>query len=289
MTPSDARSSADRSMNSPSDAFDKAEDKAENLSDNPWLERAARAGFVMSGVVHMIMGWTAIRISMGAGGDADQSGALRAFTSIPGGQVILGIGAVMMAALAIWYLLDAWFSARRADDTKDALKDAGKGVGKGVVYGALGFTAARFAFGGSSDSGEQSSSVTATVMQMPAGSVIIILVGLVIAGIGGYHIYSGITHRFEKELQGHEQDDVDTTVRVTGTVGYIAKGIALIAVGVLFGWAALQADPEQATGLDGALTGMVALPAGVVLLIAVGVGLIVFGVFCLFRARYAKL
>ncbi|MDD0856881.1 DUF1206 domain-containing protein [Arthrobacter alpinus] len=44
--------------------------------------------------------------------------------------------------------------------------------------------------------------------------------------------------------------------------GYIAKGIAIVTLGVLFIVAAVQVDPKDATGLDGALKALVALPFG---------------------------
>jgi hypothetical protein len=74
-----------------------------------------------------------------------------------------------------------------------------------------------------------------------------------------------------------------------GTVGYIAKGIAVAIVGVLFVVAAVTADPEAAGGLDAALKSLVALPFGVFILWLVGAGLIVYGIFCFARARYAKM
>jgi hypothetical protein len=69
----------------------------------------------------------------------------------------------------------------------------------------------------------------------------------------------------------------------------VAKGIALFVVGVLFVVAAVTADPEKASGLDGALKSLIDLPFGKVILVAVGVGLIAYGLFCGARARWARL
>lgn len=72
-------------------------------------------------------------------------------------------------------------------------------------------------------------------------------------------------------------------------LGYIAKGVALVGVGMMFGWAALGADPEKATGLDGALQAMTALPAGGIALAVVGAGLILYGLYAVLRSRYAPM
>ena len=74
-----------------------------------------------------------------------------------------------------------------------------------------------------------------------------------------------------------------------GVVGYVAKGVAVAVVGVLFVVAALTHDPEKAGGLDSALRSMAELPFGRVLLWLVGAGLVIYGVYCFARARYARL
>jgi hypothetical protein len=52
--------------------------------------------------------------------------------------------------------------------------------------------------------------------------------------------------------------------------------------------AAVKVDPQQATGLDGALRSLASLPFGQVLLIAIGIGLIAFGLYTFVRARFAR-
>ena len=58
---------------------------------------------------------------------------------------------------------------------------------------------------------------------------------------------------------------------------------------LLFGWAGLGADPEKATGLDGALKTMADLPAGSVVLAIIGAGLVLFGIYSVLRSRYAPM
>ncbi len=78
-------------------------------------------------------------------------------------------------------------------------------------------------------------------------------------------------------------------ITALGVAGYIAKGVALVAVGVLFIVGAVTADPSRATGLDGALQALAGLPAGVAVLAITGLGLVAYGLYCGARARYAKL
>lgn len=272
-----------------SDAAGAAEDVVEDVADHPWMRRASRAGFVMTGLIHIMLGWIAVRVATGGGGEsADDSGAIGAFAEAPGGRILLWIGGIAMIALALYLFLSAWFRARLESEAKDKVKEAVKNAGKGVVYAALAVTSLRFAMGGSSDNASSTSETTATVMSNPGGRIAIVVVGLVVMGIGGYHVFSGITRKFEKELSV-PGGSTGSAVTYTGMAGYIAKGIALLSVGALFGWAAIAADPDKATGMDGALKALTDLPAGTVLLILVGAGLALFGVFTILKAKYVRL
>ena len=72
-------------------------------------------------------------------------------------------------------------------------------------------------------------------------------------------------------------------------LGYIAKGVALGIVGVLFVTAAVTADPSKSTGLDGALHTLRDQPAGVLLLVIVALGFVAYGVYSFVRARYGRI
>lgn len=64
---------------------------------------------------------------------------------------------------------------------------------------------------------------------------------------------------------------------------------ALLVVSALLVLAGLRSDPDSAGGLDAAIESIRVLPFGPLLVTAVGVGFLAYGVFCVFRARYAKL
>lgn len=272
------------------DTARQAERTAARAENSRALQFAARAGFVMNGLVHLLIGWIALQLAFGSGGgSADQSGALGSLAQAPGGRILLGIGALGMAALALWCLLEAWFEPRRERETGTQVAKAVSFIGKAVVFAALGITAAKFALGGGSSSSGQSQGATSTLLASPGGKILVVILGLVVIGIGGYHIYKGATRGFEEDLQGGRSGSVGTAVTATGMAGFIAKGIALLAVGAMFTWAGFSSDAGKASGLDGALKAMTQLPAGTVLLALVGIGLALYGVFCFFRARYEEL
>ncbi|MFJ6133010.1 DUF1206 domain-containing protein [Janibacter terrae] len=266
------------------DARDAARDTARTVGDHPALEALARVGFVVSGVLHIVIGYTAGRVAWGGGGgQADQSGALASLASNPGGVVLMWVVVIGLVALALWQLAVAVAPAVGDGGVGDRLK----AVGKAVVYGALAFTALKFALGsGSSSSSEQSSQdVTASLMQQPAGRWLVGALGVGIIAVGGYHVYKGVTQRFIKDLE----EDPGTVARTLGMIGYPAKGAVLALVGVFFIIAAVQEQSEEATGLDGALKSLRDQPFGPYLLTAAALGLVAFGLYCFARARHQRI
>ncbi|WP_010149207.1 DUF1206 domain-containing protein [Serinicoccus profundi] len=256
--------------------------KARQVADHPWLEKLARIGFAASGLIHVLIGGIALRVALGSGGEADQGGALQAVREAPAGALILWVCVLGFLALALFQLLDGLLGGGEIGDRV-------KAVGKGVLYAALGLTTLTFARGGSSDSSQSSQDLTATLMQAPLGRVLVGIVGLAVIGVGGYHLYKGATKKFLEDLKSTGGASLGTGVTVTGMVGYIAKGVALLVVGGLFAIAAWQADPEEAQGMDGALKMLAGQPFGTALLVVVAVGLVAYGVYSFARARYARM
>ncbi len=244
-------------------------------------ETAARAGYAVSGALHLVLAFLIIRLPFG-GGDADQSQALATMGDAPGGAVLLWVAVAGFVALGAWQAADA---ARSGQEGSDRAKAAGKAV----VYLSLAGVAASVAMGGGSGGDGQASGLTARLLDLPGGRVIVGAVALGILATGAFHLWKGASHRFLEDLRATGGSELSTAVRVTGTTGYVAKGVALGAVGVLFGYAALTHDADKAKGLDGAIQSLLDLPGGPVIVIAVGLGFAAYGLYSLVRSRYARM
>ncbi|NKF31009.1 DUF1206 domain-containing protein, partial [Pseudomonas sp. BGM005] len=144
------------------------------------------------------------------------------------------------------------------------------------------------ALGGQSQSSESSQSFSAQLLAVPAGVALLVVVGLGVAAVGIAFIVRGATKAFMKQLTP-PSGTARRGIEAFGVAGYIAKGIAIGVAGVLFVVAALTHDPETAGGLDSALRALAGLPFGVVILWVVGAGLVLYGLFCFARARYARM
>ncbi|TFV63784.1 DUF1206 domain-containing protein [Geodermatophilus sp. DF01-2] len=268
---------------------------AGRAGDSDTLEHLARVGLVAYGVVHLLITWLAVQLAWGVGGSApqaDQGGALATLAQQPFGAVLLWVVAAGMVALAVWQAAEVlrWRSGLSAsgDARKKAVVTVVKSVAKAVVYAVLAALAVRYATGGGQSGGQQQQAA-AGIFGWPAGRWLVGLIGLAIVGIGVYLVHKGVAKRFLEEIDLREAPPEATRlVTRLGQAGYPAKGVAFGLVGVLLVWAAVTVDPAAASGLDGALRSLLAVPFGQVLLTVVAIGIAAFGAFCLVRARYPE-
>ncbi|MFE7846553.1 DUF1206 domain-containing protein [Microbacterium sp. NPDC057407] len=265
---------------------DSAKSAAEAVQDSTVFRTIARIGYVVLGIVHIVIGALAISITTGGGQDADQGGAMEQIRQIPLGVLLLWVIALGLAALAVWQIAEA--VVERDPDTKKKWGHRAKYIGTAVAYIAIAITALVYALGGQSDSSQSSSSLSAQLMATPGGVALLVAIGLLVLGIGVAFVVRGFTRAFEKHL-ALPAGTARQGIVVFGVVGYVAKGIAVAVTGVLFIVAAITHDPETAGGLDAALHTLAGLPFGPLILWVVGGGLVVYGLFCFARARYARM
>lgn len=256
---------------------------AREAAHSHWFERVARLGYIANGVLHLTLGLLAINVARATGADAEQSGAIATLAKQPGGVVLIWICTLGALLLGVWCVAQAIFPG--GDGNRYRIKQAGIAV----VFFAVATTFGRHALGGGKDSSQQSSSASGVLMSSPVGSVALVVLGLVVIGVGGYFVYRGFSRSFQKILRPQENPTMRRIVNVFGTAGYIAKGLVLAAVGLLFIVATFQHDPQDATGLDGALKSIRDQPFGPPALFAVAVGLMAYGVFLFLRSRYDQM
>ena len=250
---------------------------AASVGESPVVEWGARAGYVASGIVHLLVAWIAASLAMSASSkDADQSGAFRTLSEHPLGKVLMVAMALGLVLLAIWQVTEAV----RASAWKDRIKP----LGKCLAYLMLASPAITLLVTRQADSGGQTQQTTRTVMSVPGGKVLVVLAGLVVVGVGAYHVYKGLTKKFRQDLVEHP----GRAAEVAGTIGYAAKGIALLIAGGLLAWAGMTGDTEQARGLDGAFKALLEVSFGRVLVVVIAVGLLCFAAYCVVRARFAR-
>ena len=272
-----------------------AQDTARKAGDSDALEHLARVGLIAYGLVHLLVAWLAIQLAwFGSSGEsADQSGAMATLVEAPLGKPLLWVLGIGLIALAAWQAAEVlrWRSGWTASGKQrtKALRKSGNALIKAVIYITVAVLAIRYATGDRKSSSQSQQETTAGVFAWPGGQFLVGLAGLILIGVGAWHIRKGLNKHFLKQIDttGCASPAITLVTRL-GQIGFPGKGIALAGVGGLLVWAAVTFDPSKARGLDGAVHGALELPFGRILLTLVAVGVAAFGAFCFVRARYPE-
>ncbi|GAA3524978.1 membrane protein [Aeromicrobium flavum] len=266
---------------------DSARSAARAVDDHPAMDQVARVGLVAFGVVHLVLGWIVIQLAFGdRENKADSTGAVRELAQQPFGEAMVWAVGIGMALLAVWQVLEAAVGHRQEDDTA-RLRKRVTSLGKAVVYAVIAGSAIKVVMGSSSSQKDGTTPLSAKILDLPLGQVIMGLVALGIAAVGGYLVFKGATDRFLKDIEaGGASGRVGTAYIWLGRCGYVAKGAAIVGVAALFAYAAITHEPEKSGGIDEALLTVLDQPFGPFLTGLFGAGFVAFGLFCFAWARH---
>lgn len=257
-----------------------------------WVEYAGRIGLVAKAVSYGLIGILAIQIPLGQGGQAaDRQGVLRQLATESWGKAALVALTIGFAGYALWRFAEAFFDRQgEGTDAKGMAKRA-KAFGAGVLYAASAVLSWSLMTSSSSSAGSGSEQQeTARVLEWPGGRWIVLAAAVAFIADGVYNVYRGWTKKFRERLMEHEMHGtVQTWAIRSGVLGHVARGVVFTMIGVFLGKAAIEYDPDEAVGIDGALLKLVEAPMGPVVLGLVAFGLIAYAVYCLVEARYREI
>lgn len=263
------------------------------LVRSPPMRWLIRAGFVARGVTYGVIGGLAVALALGAGtaGTApNQQGALALIASSGVGRLAVIILCVGLLAYALWKLYQGAFGygpeGGGGMDLTDRVGNAAGGIAY-VVFFAVGLRVLTHTAGNSSSEPHQTAG---GVLAWPGGPVIVGLGGAILIGVSLYQLYDALSGGFMEDAKTRQMDQAEQTVySVFGRVGLSARALVFALIGYFLVRTAIEYDPGQAVGVDGALARIHHQPLGVLLVALVGVGLLVFALFSMFEARFRRL
>lgn len=260
---------------------------AEKVHASPWVDRLAMAGLVTFGVVHLVFAWLALALAFGdRKGKASTTGAVQELAEKPFGTVMVWAVVVGMLGLVLWQAVEAAAGHRREDGAKRTVKRLAS-AGKAIVYLVIGVSAGKIAMGGRSGGEKKTDSLTAKLMDLPGGQLLVGVVALAIIGTGIGLFVVAYRESYLKRMDGEgTSGQTGRLYRWAGRCGHAAKGVALLVVGGLFGYAAITHKPKESGGLDVALRTVLDQPFGPLLLGVIALGLACYGLFCFAQARH---
>jgi len=255
-----------------------------------WLAALARVGLVAKGISFAIVGVLALELALGQGGKStSREGALATLARHSFGKSLLFALAAGFAAYALWRVAQALFE-RDQEETKRWGKRVGY-LGRAGVYAALTYSALKLATGHTEtqSQNERAHKATAHVLSWPAGRWLVGLAGACIVGAGLYNGYRGVTKSFEERWNtGEMNDNVRRWATRAGVVGLLARLVVFSLIGSFAIKAAIEYDPKEAIGLDGALQKLTHQSYGPWLLGVTAAGLLAYALFCFADARYRR-
>ncbi|WP_254205612.1 DUF1206 domain-containing protein [Nocardia alni] len=251
------------------------------------METAARLGFVARGITYIVVGVIGVMLALGiARHEPERAGALEAIATKPLGYLLLWILVIGFGALAVWRLVQA-ASGRAYRSGRDRLFALGAGIGYAIIF----FSTLMFVVHGRAPASGDATArdLTARILSLSGGRVILVLIGLAIAAAGIVTTLRGLRIEFVEDLRmGWMRRSTQDMVVLLGRVGYIARGLVVIGIGIAALYAAADYNPADAKGVDGVLREFAQTVFGPWLLILVALGLVAFGVFSFLEARWRR-
>ena len=261
--------------------------KSQARQAKPWLERLARLGFLSKGAVYLTIGLLAFQAAFGTGGQTtDTQGAVQTIARQPFGQVLLAILSLGLVSYALWRFMQAVLNPEGRSGAKGVVARSAFLV-SGLIHLALAVSAIGLLIGSGSSGGSTEQGVTARLLAVPFGRWLVGVVALAVIAAGLFQLFRAYKASFRKALKLGEMSRTESTWATrAGRVGYAARGVVFVLMGIFFMQAALQADASEARGLGGALDALREQPYGPYLLGGVALGFILYSVYMGVEARY---
>ncbi len=253
----------------------------EGEAPNRAIELLGRVGLASYGLVHLLIGAIAVQIALSGGGQADQQGALSTLAGEPYGIAMIVVVVLGLVAFGIWQGFAAAVGYRWTSGWARTQRRIAAGATAVGVLGVALVGVQLLVTGSSGSSSGSSQQATTGLLALPAGQVLVGAVGLVVLVMAGATAWTGLRGGFSEDLDWTRLPDrLRRPVYWLGVGGYTLRAVAFAVMGVLFGVAAVLADPAWAGGLDAALKALAAQPFGPVLLLVVALGFVAYGLYC---------
>jgi hypothetical protein len=247
------------------------------------FELLAKAGYAARGLVFLLVAALALFSGI-TGGEPETKSAISTLLHQPMGRVWVGLIGFGLLGFVAWRLAQAIADADGHGRDVKALAIRVALLGSAVTYvGLAAYALGHVVTAGSDGGGSGEKGLAEWVMSQPLGAYISTAIGLGFITGGFVTAAKGALRKFEKFIQVPDKTGVLTHVCM---YGLIARGIVFAVTGVLFVFAGVRVDPDQAGGIADALEWLRGLPFGSALYIVMAVGLAAFGVYNLVAARY---
>ena len=253
------------------------------------IEGLARVGFLVKGVLYLVVGMLALQVAVRIGGRVTGSrGALMTVLAQPFGRTLLLVAAIGLLGYAAWRIVQGIFDSERAGHNWQGLVLRSRFVVRGVMHGALGWQAFRLYGGLSPRSGATEREATTKVLEWPLGDWVVVLVGVSVIGYAVQQVYAAVTGQLERNLNvGRLRRDAGEWAVAVSRFGVAARAVVLGLLGWTLVVAGLARDPSEVGSTALSLRTLAEQPGalGQWLLGITAVGLVAYGFYEIIHAQ----
>lgn len=264
-----------------------------------------KAGWVAKGVVYVLIGVIAVPIALrglgsssgsgSTGDEASRQGALAEIAENSFGGVLLIVVALGLGLYALWRLTTALMPGDNSEAETWIHRVAY--LFSAAVYGFLAWSALSFAISDSGGTGSGGGGGGSTLergsrwmLERSGGRWILGLFAVVGFGVAGYFAYKGVDKKFLEQIDESGAGSRERTlIETLGVFGWIGRSITVALLSAFVLDAAINANPDDARGLDQALRETAESWWGAALVLVAGVALIAYGAFAAISARRRRL
>lgn len=267
----------------------------QHISDLPrarLIEAAARIGYGARGFVYLSLGvLTLLAATDQIASAVGSSGAAGWLAGQPLGRVWLILLGAGLWLFVLWRALQAIFDADHEGSDLKAWAMRGGQALSGLFYALLASSVFEYLdeyeMRPAAEDVAENQEKAATLMGLPFGEHLLLLVGLAILAIGVGNIVRAWKDRFTEELSC--SSDICRIVRPMARLGYAARGFAYLPLAAFIILAGATSDISDVTSFGEALDALEARPGGPWILGFTAVGLIAFGAFAFIEARWRRI
>jgi hypothetical protein len=262
-------------------------------ADNPWVDRAARLGYVIRGLLYGAMGASGIGFALGVWHRAtDQRGALFMVKGRPGIEVAVSIAVIVgLAGYALWGFIRAIFDPLRKGHDADGIAARLGFAWSGLSYAGLLVFTIQFLLGMTQGDGSDSVEKTIRfVMARPFGVFVTGLIGAISVLVGLGQFVDAYKAGFRGDLKRTEMStDEKRLADALGRFGMFSRGVIFAMLGGFIIQAALLHDAAKAEGMGAAMQTLAQEPGGHLALFVVAAGFIALGLHSFACARWIRI
>jgi hypothetical protein len=254
----------------------------------PVIGKIARVGLIAKGIVYVLLGLLGFMAAFEIGGqsndDASRTGVFGSIKHFPGGVAALVLLAAGLVCYSIWRGVQA-FSNNSSEEKNWSKKF--RYFFSGLIYLSFAITAIQMIFHDRDNKEDKNQYWASQIMDHSYGPWLVGLASLILAAIGIYQIYYGLSEKYKKHVQELNLQSAGSSLMLrSGKVGYISRGIVWLVIAYLAMRAALDKNSSEAGDTSKAFSFIEDSSFGSYLLAALGIGLLAYGLFNFIRARY---